>query len=354
MQSRTVVLGALIQVVVVVMVLLALPLLGAGTPEIRVTRFETNPLITTGTPGAGSNICGPSVIRVPEWVEKPLGAYYMYFARHSSSSLDGAHIRLAYADSPMGPWKIHKPGTLKRSQLKDVERDRAAGRKVHTKQHIASPDVHVDHEKRRIVLYFHGRYFGHNTGAATSPDGIHFEDVDVNLGRAYLRVFKHKGQYYGLSQGGPMGKGPKENPFTGAALLRKFDGPFKVSDEGGIDIIPPEGKAHVRHLALLHQADRLIVFYSRTGDTPERILASVIELKGDWKTWTASAPVEVLRPEFPYEGSELPLTTSKGGTGRNKRELRDPCVFVDDDGAAYLYYTIKGECGVAGARLNID
>ncbi len=343
----------LVRVSVVAMVVVTASLSAAERLEIRAIRFETNPLITTKTPGAGSNICGPSVIRVPEWVENPLGKYYMYFAHHSSSKLDSAYIRLAFADSPMGPWKVHRPGTLRRSQLKDIARDRAAGKKIHTKQHIASPDVHVDHEKCRIVLYFHGRYCGHNTGAAVSENGLDFEDMDVNLGRAYLRVFKYQGHYYGLSQGGPRGKGPKENRFTGAALLRRFDGPFKVADEPGIDIIPPVGDAHVRHLAVLLEQGRLLVFYSRTGDTPERILCSAVGLSGDWRQWQASAPTDVLRPEHPYEGSKLPLKPSKSGTGRNVHQLRDPCIFVDDDGSIYLYYTIKGESGIAGAKLKM-
>ncbi len=30
----------------------------------------------------GSNIAGPSLVRVPDWVENPLGRYYLYFADH--------------------------------------------------------------------------------------------------------------------------------------------------------------------------------------------------------------------------------------------------------------------------------
>ena len=41
----------------------------------------------------GSNINGPSLIRVPDWVENPLGRYYLYFADHR-----GSYIRLAVAD----------------------------------------------------------------------------------------------------------------------------------------------------------------------------------------------------------------------------------------------------------------
>jgi hypothetical protein len=41
----------------------------------------------------GDNINGPAAIRVPEWIENPLGNYYLYFAHHQ-----GTYIRLAYAD----------------------------------------------------------------------------------------------------------------------------------------------------------------------------------------------------------------------------------------------------------------
>ncbi len=30
----------------------------------------------------GSNIAGPSLVRLPDWVENPLGRYYLYFADH--------------------------------------------------------------------------------------------------------------------------------------------------------------------------------------------------------------------------------------------------------------------------------
>src|SRR5262245_64959037 len=72
------------------------------------TRLPENPLVSVATSKSlGNNTNGPSVLRVPPWVDKPLGRYYMYFAHHK-----GAYIRLAYANSISGPWMIYEPGVL--------------------------------------------------------------------------------------------------------------------------------------------------------------------------------------------------------------------------------------------------
>jgi hypothetical protein len=96
---------------------------------LSVSRSPANPLITAShSDTLGENINGPSVIRVPDWIEGRLGRYYMYFAHHG-----GKHIRLAYADDPAGPWTVYEPGSLRLEQAQDL---------IHA--HIASPDVHVD------------------------------------------------------------------------------------------------------------------------------------------------------------------------------------------------------------------
>ena len=72
----------------------------------QVTRL--GPIITPEShPAAGTNINGPSLIRVPDWVDHPLGRFYLYFADHK-----GAHIRFAYADRVTGPYTLHDPGSL--------------------------------------------------------------------------------------------------------------------------------------------------------------------------------------------------------------------------------------------------
>ena len=69
--------------------------LSAQAPSnVRVERLLDAPIIAPGIhPSVGENIQGPSVIKVPEWVEDPLGEYYLYFADHK-----GLYIRLAYAN----------------------------------------------------------------------------------------------------------------------------------------------------------------------------------------------------------------------------------------------------------------
>jgi hypothetical protein len=298
-------------------------------------------LITPRSSKAGSNICGPSVIKVPSWVKNPLGKYYMYFARHSSSAMKDSYIRFAYADSPLGPWTADQSKVLRREQLLDIARVKSGESKkpIRKKQHIASPDVIVDHKNKQFVMYFHGSYKGHNTGAAVSKDGLNWEDKDIDLGHPYLRVFENKGTYYGFSQG------PRQNK---SSRIIKLNGMFEVADT---KIIP---ETNWRHVALLKRANKLLVFYSRYGDTPGRIMASSFDVSDpDIQKWsTPSKLIEVLKPEHEYEGSKLPLKPS--GSGRsNLNELRDPCI-LEDDGKVYLYYSVKGEVGIAAAELFID
>ena len=75
----------------------------AAAQSVRIERLVDAPIIRPEMDAAmGSNIAGPSLIRVPEWLPNPLGRYYLYFADHR-----GTYIRLAYADELTGPWTMH-------------------------------------------------------------------------------------------------------------------------------------------------------------------------------------------------------------------------------------------------------
>ena len=98
----------------------------AAAQTVRVERLADAPIIGPGLhPSIGENIQGPSLIRVPDWVADPLGAYYLYFADHK-----GRYIRLAYADDLRGPWRVHPPGSLQIGDshfLTEPPRDLARG-----------------------------------------------------------------------------------------------------------------------------------------------------------------------------------------------------------------------------------
>lgn len=232
----------------------------------------------------------------------------------------GKFIRLAYANNPTGPWTVYKPGVL------HINKTAAVG-------HIASPDVIIDKETQTIRMYFHG--YNHNkdgqkTFFSTSKDGLNFIGSDTILGPSYFRVFKYKTDFYALVKG---------------TFYHSKDGlsPFKK----GALILPK-----IRHSAVTLVGDKLIIFYSQKGDAPERILKCEVNLlEGTYKTWKASAPKEVLKPETEYEGAHLPIEKSMNGFAKGPvNQLRDPAIFIEKD-AAYLYYSIAGESGIAVAKL---
>jgi hypothetical protein len=290
-------------------------------------RLAGNPIVTpASSPTLGENIAGPSLIRVPDWVERPLGRYYLYFAHHA-----GKFIRLAYADRLVGPWKIHEPGTLRLEQVPRCN------------DHIASPDMHVDSARREILMYFHcpaglpGKLeIGEQkTLLAASLDGLRFASDTTPHGPAYFRVFRRGGYYYAVVRGG--------------RLLRSRN--MRSAFELGPTLIPADSGRILRHAAVEVRGDVLRVYYSRIGDRPERILLSTARLAGDWSGWRGSAPLTLLSPERDYEGADRPIEESKPDEPQGRvRQLRDPAIFRED-GKSYLLYSIAGESGLAIAEL---
>lgn len=303
--------------------------------NINITRLGGAPIITPEMDARmGGNIQGPSLIKVPDWVENPLGNYYLYFADHR-----GTYIRMAYADKLTGPWTVYSPGSLK---LEDSffpttcpPCSLAPGRTAPLYAHIASPDVHVREDLNQIVMYYHGRGEGRQfTRAAVSTDGIHFEGRADELGPHYFRVIEHDNYFYAMSMPG--------------LLHRSSDGLSKF--ESG----PQFFTADMRHSALLIRHDRLYVFFSQAGEQPERILLSTIDLSDDWRQWTATDPIEVLRPERDYEGADLPNEPSRRGYIDDRvNQLRDPAIY-EENGKTYLLYSVAGESGIAIAEISFS
>ena len=260
----------------------------SGTFEVR--RFDENPIIRPDMDGRmGANINGPSLMRVPDWVVEPLGRYYLYFGHHK-----GGYIRLAYADALQGPWRMHEPGVL---DLADS----------HCSGHLASPDVHVDHDLR---------------GVTSTP---------FLKETSYFRVFEWSGATYALGMPGIF--------YRSEDGLTKFEqGPQLFSED-------------MRHTAVALRGDTLHVLYSDVGDTPERILHSQIGLTADWNRWRETEAVTVIQPETEVEGTDLPLVASVRGWSRDRvRQLRDPGIF-EEDGQTYLLYSVAGEAGIGMAEV---
>ena len=303
---------------------------------VRVDRLLDEPIIQPAMDESmGNNIAGPSLIRVPDWVSNPLGSYYLYFADH-----EGTYIRLAYADHLTGPWTTYEPGTLQIEQshfpttCPPCSPASPGGRAY---AHIASPDVHVDHDARQIVMYVHGREVGQQvTRVATSADGLTFEGRPEILGRPYFRVFRHRDHVYALAMPG--------------VLYRSSD-PHGLTDfEEGPHLFTTD----MRHSALLLRDDTLFVFFTERGATPEHIRLSTIDLSGDWRRWRETESVEVLRPERPWEGADLQIETSRGGSiNVPVNQLRDPAIYAED-GRVYLLYSVAGERGIALSELNVQ
>jgi hypothetical protein len=297
--------------------------------ELRPKRLLQGPIIRpSDLPGAdGDNINGPSLILTPDWLPGRLGRFYLYFAHHH-----GQYIRLAYTDTLEGPWRIHEPGTLRLDDATACE------------DHIASPDVHVDHERREIRMYFHGVARGgaqQLTYLATSTDGLTFKAQGGPLTTYYLRLVRWRDGWLGMAKGGLMFQSQ-----TGTGDFRFLPSvPFPVSGPAANE------SGDVRHVALRIAGDYLQVFFTRIGDRPEHVLSARIDLSEPEASWIARDEQLVLSPATPYEGANEPLAASSAGPALSpENALRDPACF-EHEGRSYLLYSVAGEQGIALAEI---
>jgi hypothetical protein len=223
--------------------------------------------------------------------------------------------------------------------------------------HVASPEVLIDHQQKRFVMWFHGWWtngenwpadpaaarawaqksgYSQFTQAAISRDGLHFDASPAITRTPYIRVVQHDGYYYGVSRLGRLSR--SEDPLASFEL---GPNPFREGPYAG----------RIRHVGLVLRGNRLHVFFTAIGDTPERVMLSTIPLDGDWSTWRASAPVDVIQPERGYECTNHPNAPSESGDiAIPVRQIRDPFVF-EENGRSYLFYSICGEQGIAAAEI---
>ena len=341
-------------------------------------RSVHNPVISPASdPLIGDNINGPSVIEVPDWVDPAtrLGGgrarYYMYFAHH-----DGLFIRVAYSvHSPMGPWTVQRSDAGGVLHVSDTHFN-------HGTPHIASPDVHVDHERRAFHMVFHGNggNIDHEAMYASSTDGLSFTALPEPVGRTYLRVFRFAETWWGVARQQSLVAGRMEIAVYRVAGGGASDAPSGVHGRftfASSIAIPNEdfSRGRPRHFAVQVRSEELDVYYTQIGDAPERIKRVTIPLgqfrehrhtaTGFPSSVTSSAVLEVLWPEADYEGADREVQISTGGASYGPvRQVRDPYVHpryastsVAENGVnepRYLFYSVAGEHGIGAALLRSD
>ena len=334
-----------------------------------------------GVSSEGANINGPSLIRVPDWIASgdrahPSANYYLYFADHA-----GDYIRMAWAEDLTGRWTLHDTGSSvpigQRGVLDNGGQDTNVGNGIVIEEnHFASPDVHVDDENQRIIMYFHtgsSTFFNGNeqnsqySWVTTSDHGLDFNGniEPVRLGTSYFRVFEHGNELYAFNNSSSPSRAldadnpwePTNDYYNGSTIPSLWEShPDNFTQDPIQDNLGfSRSELRVRHTAVHVDGNELQVFYTRRGDSPERVLMSTVDLSvGDWENWDFSfPPAEILQPVSGWEGGQFdPEPSETGSAPENVNQLRDPYVFEDDDGSLYLLYAGGGEDGIGIAALS--
>ena len=169
--------------------------------QVLAKRLLTRPLIDSRMDARlEGNVNGPSLIKMPAWLKSRKAKYYLYFSHHC-----GDHIRLAFANKLTGPWTVYVGGVLRLSntpfaqQKPDVPEPRwAVERGVSgLYPHIASPDVHIDHHRCELKMYFHGldQDGEQRSLTATSKDGLTWKVHPRRIEQTYLRALGTKARH---------------------------------------------------------------------------------------------------------------------------------------------------------------
>ncbi len=190
----------------------------------------------------GADTGYPSVVKVPAWVpadQRPAANanYYMYYGRHR-----GDHILMKWAESINGAWTAFNLGGVYNGRSRRGVFDTAADPTRESYGHVAHPDIYVDDDKRRFIMFFHGKnqpdatsssgiVVGRKHGqfVATSASGLNFNDAtfaggepghgprtvqfdkltrDMIIASNYMRVFRYRGDWYSLGRMGILDKAP--------------------------------------------------------------------------------------------------------------------------------------------------
>jgi hypothetical protein len=286
---------------------------------------QVTPSMLGDTAGQFTN--GPTVIKVPDWVEDPLGTYYMYFADHR-----GVGIRLAYSELLSGPWTVSPNPVLLLNESLGIE------------GHMASPDIYIDDNAETIYLTVHGEpvstmYANQVSVLSESHDGLSFAQDPSYAGSiwatfAYARILKIDDTFVRINPG-------KHQVSRSDSITGPFSAPVYYS--------LPISREH-RHASVLLDGSTIVIYYTRVRDAPERIYRATIDTSQPWGEWALTNEQCVRRPELAWEGSQFPIAFSKDGPANSVNQLRDPFIYDDGTNRA-LFYSYAGESGIAMATL---
>lgn len=346
--------------------------LNGGNPIITQNMFPSN------RRGDGANINGPSLVRIPDFVARRNRVnrnanYYLYFGHHG-----GEYIRMAWAANVDGPYTLYDAGASvgDRGVFDDnrnrIDLDNNVGIQD---SHLASPDVLVDEDNRRFIMYFHAggyRFNGRNinsqrTFVNTSGSGAEFRRRDtepVQLGDSYFRVFEDNNTLYAMDNRGiPRRARSFNNPwrptngyYNGNSLPELWERNPNDFYQDRISRVTGESRSQrrVRHTGIRVSGREAQIFFTERGDQQEHIRVSRINLNvSNWTRWNPTYPGNtILRPISGWEGGQFSTRRSEAGPApENVNQLRDPDVFQDDDGSLYLIYAGGGEDGLGIAAL---
>lgn len=322
----------------------------------------------------GKNINGPCVVKLPDWlpVEKRVdkrAKYYLYFAHHH-----GKYIRLAWSEKVTGPYQLVDDSPLygeRANAALSLKKIPPVIGEVTTGNHVASPVVVIDDERREFKLYYHapaqyknkGKRINQVTFFATSPDGLQFHKniAPVYLGIFYFSPFNVNGRWYAFTNRGELCEAPEEGEiavpanFNAKNPLWKNWGRFfekTIADycsRNGIKEV-----IGVRHLSQVQKGNVLHVFFSSREDTPERLYHVCVDVSdSDCRNWKVGPMELVMAAEEDWEGGKLtPKKSVDGYSPKPVNEIRDTFVYTEK-GRHYLFYCAGGERGIGVASLKL-
>jgi len=277
------------------------------------------------------SINGPSCLRTPNFIKNPLGKYLLYFAHHT-----GEFIRIAYSEDIFTGWRFLNCRINGISEEKNFH------------DHVASPDIYVDNNGKSIYMFFHSRIKGsreQKTFLSKSNDGINFVLVEGQMNLPfYFRHVIAENKTLAVTKGGNLYIN------TISPISDTWRALNNVNTGESNKEVMHNKFGSIRHASLIYYMKTFITFYTKIGDSPERIYAAKI-VENQNGLWLTSNEFEITRPELNFEGANFDVEASLPGPSLHEENaLRDPYIMQDGENY-FLFYACAGEKGIAVGKI---